>query len=74
MLTFVRDRAEVALAKDLGTGYVRLEVKNASPFWGWAQMPKGEWEALNPGEQVPDEYIFANEAPEMMPRMFKPPL
>jgi len=56
---------------ELSTGYVQIRCTAGSKYWGWAQMPKWEWDALVPGCRVPDEYIFANECPDVMPILVK---
>lgn len=50
--TMQRITSEVTREKRLSSGYVLLTGRS------WAQMPENEWEALRPGESIPDRYTF----------------
>ena len=67
----MRNVRTVTAVKFLSTGYVLVSCNDANRYWGWGQLPKYVWDLLCSGERVPDEYIFPNECPEMMPLLMK---
>ena len=46
--------AQVTRVKQLSTGYVRVDAGGRQ----FAQMPSDVWDALEPGQAVPDEWAF----------------
>lgn len=54
----------VTCVKELSTGYVVLWGRESSWHHGWAQMPRNEWQALQSGDEVPEQYVVSNEEPK----------
>ena len=67
----MRSIRTVTKVKSLSTGYVLISCNDVSRYWGWGQLPEYLWDSLHSGQEVPDEYIFPNESPEIMPILMK---
>lgn len=69
--SYSRRRRKIVNIEILSTGYVRISCEDFTRHWGWAQMPKREWDKLKTGEKIPDKYIFENECKSAMPILTK---